>query len=365
MDVSRPVRSLGVGPTALLLGIAAAVALVVLAAAGALGAVGDIGTSLTADPPQGRAGSTVKVEGRNFKNCQGDFLVMWDGQEAGAVDAHPYGFGNFSVQFTVPVGAEPGRHWFSARCKAATVDGSPGSPVAAFTVVAAEPAARPQLVVDPPRGAAGQQVTVTGSRFDACAGGSADLWFDTREPGRGATVPVTADGGFTVGGTVPAGLAAGPHTLHAACADRPEAAAEAPFTALEGGTGGIPTDDPASSGTGGGGSGGGAGGSEGSGGSGGSGNGSSGGGGAGLTGAQWGAVLGGAALLAGASGYGLSRRRGPGWVGKHVTAHGRPVGPGRYRVAEATGTAAGSRSHSVRLEPRPDPGTQHLEEGER
>ncbi|ROQ94106.1 hypothetical protein EDE04_0518 [Streptomyces sp. 2132.2] len=198
--------------------------------------------SITLDPAQGPAGSTVRVHGYGFENCTRDGLTpkprpagpieiraTWEGGGTVApvtADAA----GEFETELTVPSGTAPGSYDVTALC----LVNSKLDVTAAFGVT---PAPEPTtLALEPAKGAVGTSVSVSGSGFGGCSadGGRAGAvtltWDGGPLPGvTPARIPVDA-GAFTAEFTVPSDADATAHTVTAACAGGDQVSAEQPFT---------------------------------------------------------------------------------------------------------------------------------------
>ncbi|GAA2743477.1 hypothetical protein GCM10010440_23080 [Kitasatospora cinereorecta] len=431
----RPAELVGRSVVAVLLGIAAVV-LAVLAPGGRAAAVSPPAISLSVDPTHGAAGSTATVGGKGYESCL-DVSLSWDG---GGSVIHPtvQQDGSISRPFPVPADAPPGPHTIWADCTYRTLAGAPSGGGGAsgasgavgerigsvrypayFTVD--EPTSQARLTLSTAQGRPGDAVDLVGTGF-RCGGGTVLVSWDATALG---TLTPAGDGGFRTRATVPRNAAKGPHTLRAACTQRPDIAAAQPYTVVAAGTvttppptpgptvspadGPVLSTDPAR-------------------------------GDAGqsvrVTGSRFGTcaavsgtvllswdgapaattatvgddgnlgtsiavpadadtgshtlhaacaglpavaadaaftvggqdgmpvlapALGGGLLLAGAAAVTLGRRRGPRWASQHIAAEQRTGRPGGVQVEE-TAVEGGDRTRTVRLQPHPDPGSQQLEE---
>ncbi|MEU9234378.1 hypothetical protein [Streptomyces subrutilus] len=309
--------------------------------------------SVVLSPDTGPPGTAVEVAGScetgpGANTAVGETSVVdlfWDGslvESAGLTDEGAFGF-----SFSVPDDAGSGPHPVTADCRYGAVR---SSATATFTV--ALPALEPVVALVPDEGEAGTvQPVLSGSGFD-CP--EVELLWD------GAVVGTSAvsEAAFQVTVEIAAGTAAGGHTLLVRCAGDPGRAAEAAFTVTAPepspepsptDTGLVPspapltpdplTPDPATPLPP-------------------TPNVNSGGGGAAPVGWVVGSGLLGAGLLAAAGAAFLAhRQRGPRWVRGHVSTRLRPS-PNTTRVT-------GPPGHSVRLEPRTDPGEQTVQEEDR
>ncbi|MFJ4090916.1 hypothetical protein ACIPYS_04975 [Kitasatospora sp. NPDC089913] len=305
---------------------------------------------LTLDPASGTAGRTFVAHGSGFACPAGEPVVLrWEQRELGRVAAPD---GTFEQRLTAPPDAPPGAHPVAAACEPSTDHATS----AAFTVLAAPgsgapagpltgpsdkaPAGGPAgtsngragagaaLRVEPGAALPGQPVVLTGSGY-ACRGGEAELTWNGvvwEHVGTGS------GGGFTVTTRIADDARPGRYHLRAVCPAHPEADGRTDFEVLSAETGG------------------------------GSGSGSGGGSGdASPTALVVGPTAGGAVLLTALAGtYVLGRRRGPSWASAHVSVAPVAGEPPRPRVEEAADPAGPGLT--VRLEPRPDPGTHRVEE---
>lgn len=151
---------------------------------------------LLLDPGTGAPGSATTVSGSNFAVGE-TVAVTVGGTAAGTPTAN--GSGAFTLPVTVPAGASPGPLQV-----AGTGQSSSRTASAAFTV--SGPAS---LSANPVAGLAGSAVQLSGAGFGA--GESVDISFDALYLGAAAA---NASGAFVnLAFTIPAGAAAGPHTL--------------------------------------------------------------------------------------------------------------------------------------------------------
>jgi len=175
--------------------------------------------TLTLDPAKGPAGSQVTATPKGFGTCLEAPHLQWDDQSVTAKAVDP-AIG--SLAFTVPDGPATA-HTVSAVCgtlrKAAVVASAP------FTVVEIP---KPTLTLSTPKGAAGSELTATGTGFACPDSGNVQLFWD------GDRTPSTTASPFTfrVPFTVPAAATAGEYTVLASCADDPDVAASQQFTVL-------------------------------------------------------------------------------------------------------------------------------------
>lgn len=172
--------------------------------------------TLTMDPVKGPAGSQVTATPKGFGTCLEAPHLQWDGQSLAAKAVDP---AVGSLAFTVPDGPATA-HTVTAVCGAprkTTVVAS-----APFTVVETP---KPTLTLSTSKGAAGTELTATGTGFACPDSGNVQLFWDgDRTPSITAS-PFT----FRIPFTVPATASAGEYAVLAACADDPDVAASQQF----------------------------------------------------------------------------------------------------------------------------------------
>ncbi|MFD4248059.1 hypothetical protein ACFWP3_41780 [Streptomyces sp. NPDC058525] len=315
--------------------------------------------SLVLSPAEGEAGTPVLVDGSGFAGCfgkrPGTVSLYWDDEVPVGSAQMAQGEEGFTAEFAVPADASAGEHLVRAVCDRNDAYVA----TAAFTVVDGElppPVGEPVVTVTPDQGRAGiAQPVLTGAGFD-CP--SVELLWDG---GLLGSSEVSEEGTFEATLQISDTETAGDHALLVRCAGDPGRAAEASFTVTAPDpsvepspepsatdTDPVPTPDPptpapptpdpptpvppdpnANSGS-------------------------------GPASVGWvvGSSLLGAGLLAAAgAAYLAHRQRGPRWVHEHVGTRLRPS-PGSTGVS-------GPPGHSVRLEPRADPGEQTVQEEDR
>ncbi|MBT2545207.1 hypothetical protein J7E99_32015 [Streptomyces sp. ISL-44] len=303
--------------------------------------------ALTLSPAEGPAGTPVRVDGSGFGSCPGKLpgtvSLLWDGSAIGSAEVAT-GADGFTADITVPADATPEAHDVRAVCDRDdrivatapfTVDGGGSLP----------PDQDPVVTLVPDEGQAGTaQPLLSGSGFN-CS--SVDLLWDGGTLG---SSEVSEAGTFETRVQVAADEPTGDHAMLVRCASDPGQAAEASFTVTAPGpspepetTGPGPTPSPVPSpvpptpvpptltpGD------------------------------QSSTPVGWvvGSSLLGVGLLAAAGAAMLShRQRGPRWVHEHVST--------RLRPSPGTTDVIGPPGHSVRLEPRTDPGEQTVQEEDR
>lgn len=273
---------------------------------------------LQLDPQKGESGTEVTASGTGFPCASGasgasDVDVYWDGEQRahGMTDASA-----FSVKFTVPGGANTGPHTVRAVCRYRTdvvaeqrftvPTPPPTTPVPTPTTTTPVP---PAPIVHP-----GATIPVSGVS-SACAQGSVDLSLDGTKV---ADAGVDASGRFSGQIPVPPDASPGRHQVGASCAGKPTEIGSTAFDVLKPHHGGWPW--------------------------------------------PWGGVLGGALLAAGLAALVLTSRRGPRRAHQRVKVRPKAGGPAWVEVRETGASAGGERTHTVRLDPHPDPGTQTVTE---
>ncbi|MEU9305887.1 hypothetical protein [Streptomyces sp. NPDC048269] len=322
-------------------------------------------TALTLDPAEGPVQTSVTVTGSGFEGCVADSVdeggrsgtvaLAWDGSPlpvAPPAEITVEG-GSFTAEVAVPSDADPEDHKVEATC----VGYEQVSAEAPFNVTD-EPESQPEITLDPtsaPTGGDPVFVSVAGSGFDCSR---VELLWDGEQRD---TADAADDGTFTAQLEVPSDTSEAEYAVRGQCAEDPDVGAETVFTVT--GPGPVPSSSPsptppdttspppdpttpvptpdadadtdtdtdtnANAGT-----------------------------------VPVGLIVGsgllGAALLA-AAGYVFltPRSRGPRWVHDHISSRLRPA-PAATDVAEYSDT--GPPTHSVRLEPHPDPGDQTLKE---
>ncbi|MHA7662212.1 hypothetical protein [Mycolicibacterium sp. HS_4_1] len=175
--------------------------------------------TLTLDPVEGPAGSQVTATPKGFGTCLDAPHLQWDGQSLAAKAVDP---AVGSLAFTVPDGPATA-HTVTAVCGAphkTTVMAS-----APFTVVETP---KPTLTLSTSKGAAGTELTATGTGFACPDSGTVQLFWDGNRTPSITASPFT----FRVPFTVPATVSAGEYTVLAACADDPDVAASQQFTVV-------------------------------------------------------------------------------------------------------------------------------------
>jgi hypothetical protein len=178
--------------------------------------------ALKLDKPQGTPGSQVMASGTGFA-CGDDRVdLLWDGRTS-LTDGPS---GTFSVQLTIPADASISQHTVVASCRNhADITDSQSFTVIKDTVGVATPAA---LTLDPPRGAPGDPVHVTGDGFACTDSSMVLLSWDGRLLG---DLSADASGHFDTSISVPADAPPSSHLVRAACSAG-SAAATAGFTVV-------------------------------------------------------------------------------------------------------------------------------------
>lgn len=175
--------------------------------------------TLTLDPVKGPAGSQVTATPKGFGACLDAPHLQWDDQSLAAKAVDP---AVGSLAFTVPDGPAIA-HTVTAVCGAprkTTVVAS-----ALFTVAETP---KPTLTLSTSKGAAGTELTATGTGFACPDSGNVQLFWDGDKNPSITASPLT----FRVPFTVPATASAGEYTVLAACVGDPDVAASQQFTVV-------------------------------------------------------------------------------------------------------------------------------------
>jgi len=181
---------------------------------------------LTLDKPQGPRGSQLTASGTGFACGEDRVTLLWDGQTS--LDDSPSG--TFSVHLTIPRDASISQHTVVASCSNhSDITDSQSFTVTEDSVGAAAPAA---LALAPARGAAGDDVQITGDRFACNDSRVVELSWDGQPL---ANSSADASGHFATTISVPANAQASSHIVRASCAAG-SAAATAGFTVVVTGT---------------------------------------------------------------------------------------------------------------------------------
>jgi len=331
-------------------------------------------------PSHGAVGTRFQVNLSNdFDSCDGPVSITAGG-EVQPIE----GYDGLSLTVSVRSGVAPGDYPIIASCNLPSPsiqDSSPASQASEPPKLKSAPAyfrvdaasSKPVLSLGSTRGAPGDSVDVSGTGFvcttDSTGSNDVQLTWDGT-----SLESTTADysGSFNTQIQVPADATSGDHRVTAGCAYASDLSDTKTFTidTGQGGSNGNPNgDNPGGNGGGGDNPGGNGGGGDNPGGDNPGGGGSVGdqgdsGGGTSQP-AAWvigSASGGGVLLLALGAAFLLLRHRAPRWVRTHVRATLRPDGPGEATLQETP--APGRPTAGIRLEARPDPGTQTIQETE-
>lgn len=201
------------------------------------GIEGETGTptsaSITVTPSSGAAGSAVTVDGTGFE-ANGFMTLTFDGTflDAGSIVAGSDG--SFSATVTIPEDAIAGDHEISASDGAGTIAST------AFTVEAGaeeevtgqEAPTAAAITATPSSGAAGSQISIDGTGFEA--NGTITITFDGVALDVGSVI-ADSNGSFFAAVAIPADAAAGDHELSASDGIGTTATATFTVEAAEGG----------------------------------------------------------------------------------------------------------------------------------
>ncbi|MEU9075547.1 hypothetical protein [Kitasatospora sp. NPDC048538] len=181
--------------------------------------------TLTADPPQGAAGSRITVTGAGFACPAGDTAALtWDGTPL-PDQGRPDGGGGFATAVTVPRDAAAGDHDVRASC------GSEAGIAATARVRVRAVAPTPPVTPTPPgptsREPDGTSTATPGTALslsgptDGCPRGGGPPWVVLSWDGGPRSHPIQADGSGRVHAraTIPPDAPLGPHTITVECAD--------------------------------------------------------------------------------------------------------------------------------------------------
>ncbi|MFJ9605893.1 hypothetical protein ACIRS1_05985 [Kitasatospora sp. NPDC101176] len=181
--------------------------------------------TLTADPPQGAAGSRTTVTGTGFACPAGDTAALtWDGTPL-PDPGRPDGGGGFATAVTVPRDAAAGDHDVRAACGSEA--GIAATARVRVRAVAPTPPVTPTPPGPTPREPDGTSTATPGTALslsgptDGCPRGGGPPWVVLSWDGGPRSHPIQADGSGRVHAraTIPPDAPLGPHTITVECAD--------------------------------------------------------------------------------------------------------------------------------------------------